>query len=141
MHWQIHLKIRELCDSLESINVTIDDDEMVQICHGGLTPQFGAIRSTVLAREKSPSFFDLQWMLLVEENHVRTRSNTSNGQMLYTNSDKRRGQGHGRRGQACQCRHNQRQPREQNFYYGQDARNARGGASSRRGSSHAKPSR
>ena len=32
------LKIKELCDALGSINVIIDDDEMVQICLGGLAP-------------------------------------------------------------------------------------------------------
>mgnify|MGYP000721700421 CR=1 FL=1 len=69
------LKIKELCDSLGSISVNVDDDEMVQICLGGLAPQFSAMRTAVLAREKPPSFFDLQSMLLGEENHVRTRSN------------------------------------------------------------------
>ena len=53
------LKIKELCDSLGSINVSIDDDKMVQICLGGLAPRFNAIRCDVLVREKSPSFFDL----------------------------------------------------------------------------------
>ena len=67
------LKIKELCDALRSINVNIDDNEMVQICLGGLTPRFSAIRSVVLTRDNPPSFFDLQSMLLVEENHVRTR--------------------------------------------------------------------
>ena len=42
------LKIKELCDSFGSINVHIDDDEMVQICLGDLAPQFGAIRSTIV---------------------------------------------------------------------------------------------
>ena len=42
------LKIKELCDSLGSINVNIDDDEMVQICLGGLAPRFNTIRSVVL---------------------------------------------------------------------------------------------
>ena len=42
------LKIKELCDALGSINVIIDDDEMVQICLGGLAPRFGAIRLAVL---------------------------------------------------------------------------------------------
>ena len=53
-------KIKSICDSLGSINVNIDDDEMVQICLGGLAPRFGAMRTSILAREKSPSFFDLQ---------------------------------------------------------------------------------
>ena len=37
------LKIKELCDSLRSISVNIDDDEMVQICLGGLVQRFGAM--------------------------------------------------------------------------------------------------
>ena len=53
------VKIKELCDSLGSIGVNIDEDEMVQICLGGLAPRFGAMPTAVLAREKSPSFFEL----------------------------------------------------------------------------------
>ena len=34
------LKIKELCNSLGSIGVNINDDEMVQICLGGLAPPF-----------------------------------------------------------------------------------------------------
>ena len=37
------LKIKELCDSLGSISVNMEDNEMVQICLGGLAPQFGAM--------------------------------------------------------------------------------------------------
>ena len=86
------LKIKESCDSLGSINVNIDDDEMVQICLYGLAPRFDAIRYVVLARENSPSFFDLQSMLPFEETHIRTRSNVQEGYMLYSNSDGGRGQ-------------------------------------------------
>ena len=53
------LKIKEVCDALRSINVIIDDDEMVQICLGSLAPQFGTIISSILAREKPRSFFYL----------------------------------------------------------------------------------
>ena len=63
-------KIKSICVSLGSINVNIDDDEMEQIYLGGIAPRFGAMRTAILAREKSPSFFELQSMLLVEENHV-----------------------------------------------------------------------
>ena len=48
-------KIKELCDSLGSISVNIDDDEMVQICLGGLATRFDTMRTAILAREKSPS--------------------------------------------------------------------------------------
>ena len=98
------LKIKEPCDSLESNNVNFNDDEMVQICPGGLAPWFGAIRSVVLARENPPSF-GLQSMLLVEENHIRIRSNESDGQMLYISTDERRKQSHGRRGRFNQEQH------------------------------------
>ena len=87
------LKIKELCDSLGSISVNVDDDDILQICLSGLTPRFGAMRTAVLAKEKSPSFFDLESMLVVEENHVRTRSNASEGHMLYTYSNGGRGRG------------------------------------------------
>ena len=73
------LKIKELCDALGSINVVIDDDEMVRICLEGLAPRFSTIRSAILARENQPSFFDLQSILLVEENHARQRSNAPDG--------------------------------------------------------------
>ena len=86
------LKIKELCDSLGSISVNVDDDDMVQICLGGLAPRFGAMRTAVLARQKSPSF-EIQSMLLVEENRMRTRSNASEGHMLYTHSNGGRGCG------------------------------------------------
>ena len=87
------LKIKELCDSLGSISGNVDDDEMVQICLDGLTPRFGAMRTAILAREKPPSFFDLESMLLVEENHVSTRNNALEGQMLYRHSNRGRGCG------------------------------------------------
>ena len=64
------IKIKELCDALGSINVVIDDSAMVQICLGGLASRFNTMRTTVLARENTPSFFDLQSILVVEENHA-----------------------------------------------------------------------
>ena len=127
------LKIKELCDSLGSISVNVDDEEMVQICLGDLAPRFGAMRTAVLAREKPPSFFDLQSMLLVEENHVRTRSNASEGHMLYTHSNGGRGQfGQGRGGRGLTY--------ENNSQFQQENGNPRG-TFGRRGSFHAGPSR
>ena len=41
------LNIKELCNSLGSISINVEDDEMVQICLGGLTPRFGAMRTVV----------------------------------------------------------------------------------------------
>ena len=91
------LKIKEHCDSLDLISINMEDDEMVQICLGGLTPRFDTMRTVVLARENPPSLFDLQSMLLVEENHVGTRRNASEGHMLYTHSGRGRGSNRARR--------------------------------------------
>ena len=77
-------KLKSICDSLGSINVTIDEDEMVQVCLGGLAQRFNSLRTTILARDTPPSFFNLQSMLLVEENHVQTKTNTSEGQMFFS---------------------------------------------------------
>ena len=80
-------KFKSICDSLSSININIDEDEMVQVCLGGLAQRFDPLRTMILVRENPPSFFNLQSMLLVEENHVRTKSETSEGQMFFSNSD------------------------------------------------------
>jgi hypothetical protein len=66
------LKINEICDSLASIDANIDESEKVQICLGGLASKFEAFRTGVCTREATPTFFDSQSMLLVEENHVYT---------------------------------------------------------------------
>ena len=40
-------KIKEICDALGSINMTVDEDEMVQICLGGLAQRYGLIRTAI----------------------------------------------------------------------------------------------
>ena len=52
-------KIKSICDSLGSININVDEDEMVQVCLGGLTQRFNPLRTKILARE-TPPFFNLQ---------------------------------------------------------------------------------
>ena len=51
------MKIKEICDSLGSVSVNVDDDEMVQICLGGLAPRFGAVRTAVLTKEKDSTTY------------------------------------------------------------------------------------
>ena len=63
-------KIKDICDSLASIEVNIEESDMVQVSLGGLASKFRAFRTAVCTRENTPSFFDLQSMLLVEENHA-----------------------------------------------------------------------
>ena len=67
---------------------------MVQIYLGGLASKFGAFRTVVCTRENTPSFFDLQPMLLIEENHAgATTSRHTDSKMLYTEGDKPHGHG------------------------------------------------
>ena len=62
---------------------------MVQICLGGLVSKFGAFRTAVCTRENTPSFFDLQSMLLVEENHAGALTSThADNKMLHTEGDR-----------------------------------------------------
>ena len=87
-------RIKGICDSLASINVTVEEDEMVHACHGGMASKFGAFLTAVCARENTPSFFYLKSRLLVEENHVGASMSTrEDNKMLYTKGDRPRGRG------------------------------------------------
>ena len=89
--------IKEICDSLASINVIVKEDEMVQVCLGGLASKFGALRMAVCTRENTLSFFESQLMLLIEENHVGVSTSMhADNKMLYT--DESRPCSHGGRG-------------------------------------------
>jgi hypothetical protein len=95
------LKISEICKSLASVDVNIDDSEKVHICLGGLASKFGAFRTAVCTRESTPSFFNLQSMLLVEENHVGASMCThTDSKMLYTEGERPRGRGGRGRGES-----------------------------------------
>ena len=50
-------KIKDICDSLASIEVNIKEREMVQVCFGGLASKFEAFRTDVCTRENTSSFF------------------------------------------------------------------------------------
>ena len=87
-------KIKDICDSLASVEVNIEESEMVQICLGGLASKFGAFRTAVCTRENTSSFFDVQSMLLVEENHAGASTSThTDNRMLCTEGDRPRGRG------------------------------------------------
>ena len=89
-----NLKIKEICDSLASIDVFIEQGEMVQVYLGGLASKFGAFRTTMCTRENTSSFFDLQLMLLIEENHSGASTSThTDSKMLYTEGDRPHGCG------------------------------------------------
>ena len=87
-------KIKEICDALGSIKVTMDEDEIVQICLGDLTQWYGQICTTICTREKPLSFFNLQLMLMVEENHASgSKTSQSDNCMLYMEADRPHGRG------------------------------------------------
>ena len=97
-------KIKDICDSLASIDVNIEEGELVQICLGGLASKFGAFRIVVCTRENTSSFFDLQSMLLVEENHAGALTSMHvDNKMLYTEGDRPHGHG-GRSESVCNGR-------------------------------------
>ena len=76
-------KVKVICNALGSIDITVGKEEMVQICLGGLAQRYGHIRTTILTREKPLSFFDLQYMLIVEESQTsRSRTTQSDNWML-----------------------------------------------------------
>ena len=82
-------KIKDFCDSFASIDVNVEEGEMVQICPEGL-----AFRTAVCTRENTSSFFDLQSMLLVEENHAGALTSThADNKMLHVEEDRPRGRG------------------------------------------------
>ena len=87
-------KIKDICDSLASIEVNIEESEMVQVCLRGLASKFGAFRTVVCIWENMSSFYDLQSMLVVEENHAGASASThTDNKMLYTERDRPRGRG------------------------------------------------
>ena len=61
-------KIKDVCDALRSINVAVDEDEMVHICLNSLTHKYDSYQTSITIRENPSSIFDLQSMLMVEEN-------------------------------------------------------------------------
>ena len=87
-------KIKDISGSLASIDVNVEEGEMVQICLEVLESKFGAFRNAPCTRENMPSFFDLQLMVLIEENHVGASTSThADNKMPYTEGDRPRGCG------------------------------------------------
>ena len=87
-------EVKEIYDTLWSINGTVDEDEMVQICLGGPAKRYGSILTVICTREKPASFFDLQSMLMVEKKHASGSWTTqSDNWMLYTKAKQPHGRG------------------------------------------------
>ena len=106
------LKIKSICESLASINVTVDDDDKVEVCLRGLGPQYKSFKTSIQTRENIPNFADLVSMLIIEEKNLGEESTSqSKGnyeqQAFYSNTG--RGQGRGRGGQSAGRSTNQNQ--------------------------------
>ena len=50
------VKIKSICDLLGSININVDEEEMVLVCLGGLTQRLNPFRTTTLARKTLPHY-------------------------------------------------------------------------------------
>ena len=59
-------KIKEICDSLSSISLIVDEEHMVQICFSDLAQKYRWTRIAIYTREKPLLFFGL-WLMLLEE--------------------------------------------------------------------------
>ena len=46
---------------------------MTHICLGSLTHKYGVFRTAIATRENPPSFFKLQFVLMVEENRTQSK--------------------------------------------------------------------
>ena len=92
-----------MAKKLQLIKVNVEDDEIVQVCLGGLSSQFGAFRIAAYTRENTTSFFMLHSIFLVEKNHAgASTSMHTDGKMLYMEEDRPRARG--RRGRSAHNR-------------------------------------
>ena len=61
------MKIKNICESLASIGVTVEIEDKVEVCLYGLTPEYKQLRTLIQTRESIPTFNDLASLLIVEE--------------------------------------------------------------------------
>ena len=72
----------------------MDEEEMVQICLGGLAQRYRLIRTAICTRDKTIVIFRLAINAMVKENHVGvSRSTQFDNRMLYTEADRLHGHG------------------------------------------------
>ncbi len=71
-------KIKGIVESLASINVSVDDDDLVNICLNGLGKEYKPFTTSITIRENVPNFRDLVSMLIVEEKTLNEYYYTQN---------------------------------------------------------------
>jgi hypothetical protein len=72
------LKIKGIVESLASINVFVDDDDLVSVCLNGLGKQYKPFKTSIIVRENVPNFRNLVSMLIVEEKTLNENYSTQN---------------------------------------------------------------
>ena len=93
------LKIKHIVEALGSIQVAVEDDDIVRACLDGLGDDYKTFKSSMNTRDDIPKFTDLISMLILEEKNLGLDASSSQGktkpeQAFYSNSG--RGRGHGR---------------------------------------------
>jgi hypothetical protein len=94
------LKIKGIVESLASINVFVDDDDLVSVCLNGLGKEYNPFKTSIIVMENVPNFRDLMSMLIVKEKTLNEDCCTQNKnnveqQAFYSNIDRGIGRGHG----------------------------------------------
>jgi hypothetical protein len=94
------LKIKGIVESLASINVFVDGDDLVSVCLNGFGKEYKPFKSSIIVRENVPNFRDLVSMLIVEEKTLNEDCSTQNKnnveqQAFYSNVGRGRGTGRG----------------------------------------------
>ncbi len=72
------LKIKGIVESLASINVYMDDDDLVSVCLNELGKEYKPFKTSITIRENVPNFRDLVSMLIVEEKTLNEDYSTQN---------------------------------------------------------------
>jgi len=94
------LKIKGIVESLASINVSMDDDDLVNVCLNGLGKEYKPFKTSIIVKENVPNFWDLVSMLIVEEKTLNEDCSTQNKnnveqQAFYSNTGRGKGRGRG----------------------------------------------
>jgi hypothetical protein len=97
---EFSLKIKGIVESLASINVFMDDDDLVSVCLNGLGKEYKPFKTSITVRENVPNFRGLVSMLIVEkktlnEDYYTQNKNNLEQQAFYSNTGRGRGRGHG----------------------------------------------
>jgi hypothetical protein len=72
------LKIKGIVESLASINVFVDDDDLVSVCQNGLGKEYEPFKTSIIVRENVPNFRDLVSMLIIKEKTLNEDFSTQN---------------------------------------------------------------